>query len=265
MPLELIIALLLILLGFVAGTFGALLGLGGSVLLVPLLALIGMPMGSAVGTGLLCVIATSSSAAAVYVRRGWVDVRLGILLELSTILGAVTGAVLAAQVPDPWLKGLFGAFLLYAAAMLWARPPAEDDDAGDAVPEYSVRRTPLGLGVSYVAGSVSGLLGIGGGPIQVPLMHLAMGVPLKAAAATSNFMMGVTAAAGAFLYFARGQVLVALTVPLVLGVFAGAQAGAWLARRVCGRWLRLLLILVLVALAALMLSQAFGIPVSSER
>ncbi|MFQ5663598.1 MAG: sulfite exporter TauE/SafE family protein [Terriglobia bacterium] len=252
------IILLLIALGLVAGSFGAVLGLGGGVILVPVLALLGFPIRTAIGAGLVCVIATSAAAAGVYVERRWVDIRLGMLLELGTVAGAISGALLVTRLPDTLLKGLFGVFLLYAAVLLGRRTPAEAEEITDTQPEYRVRNYPLGIGVSYAAGSVSGLLGIGGGPIQVPLMYLGMGVPLKMAAATSNFIMGVTAAAGAFLYYGRGEVVVGLTAPLVLGVFLGAQVGSRLARRVRSRIVQLLLILVLLGLALLMLAEAFG-------
>ncbi|MEE8200958.1 MAG: sulfite exporter TauE/SafE family protein [Candidatus Acidoferrales bacterium] len=255
------IVLLLIGLGVVAGAFGALLGLGGSVMLVPVIILLFggfFPIQSAIAAGLVCVIATSASAAGVYVRRGWVDTRLGMLLELGTVAGAIGGAVLVTFLPEMWIKGLFGVFLLAAAVLLWRRPPPEAEEVGEGVPEYEVRRHSLGMGVAAVTGGVSGLLGIGGGPIQVPLMYLAMGVPLKVATATSNFIMGVTAAAGALLYYIRGDVIVALTAPLVLGVFLGAQLGSRLARRVRSRVVQVLLILVLLALAWLMLAEAAG-------
>lgn len=253
-----VLVLVLVVVGLVAGTFGALLGLGGSILLVPLLTLAGFPMATAVGTGLLCVVATSCAAASVYVERGWADVRLGMLLELTTVLGAISGALVVALLSETLLKGLFGAFLLYAAVLLWRRPPADDQEVREKLPDYRVRNRALGAGVCYGVGSVSAMLGIGGGPIQVPLMYLAMGVPLKMAAATSSFLMGMTAAAGALIYYARGHVIVALTAPLVVGVFLGAQLGSRLAHRVHSRFVHLLLILVLLVLAAMMFAKAFS-------
>lgn len=263
MPPDLI--LLLIALGVFAGTFGALLGLGGSVILVPILVLMGFPIQTSVAAGLVCVIATSSAAAGVYVGRGWVDVRLSVLLELATVTGAICGALLATAFPPGLLKGLFGVFLLYGAVLMWRRPPEEAEEVTETVPEYRARNKPLGMGVCYLVGNVSGLLGIGGGPIQVPLMYLAMGVPLKVAAASSNFIMGVTAAAGVWLYYSRGDVAVGLTAPLVLGVLLGARLGSHLARRVHSRVVHALLILVLVLLAALMFAEAFGFAVPWRR
>ncbi|MFQ5777952.1 MAG: sulfite exporter TauE/SafE family protein [Terriglobia bacterium] len=253
------IVLLLIVLGLLAGAFGALLGLGGSVILVPLLVLLlPFPLHTVLAAGLVCVIATSSAAAGVYLQRGWVDVRLGMLLELGTVTGALTGASLVLLLPENLLKGIFGGFLLVAAVLMLRRPPRQAEEIADTVPAYRARNYPLGISVSYLAGNVSGLLGIGGGPIQVPLMYLGMGVPLKVAAATSNFIMGVTAAAGALLYYNRGSLVVAVTAPLVLGVLVGAQLGSRLARRVRSRLVQVLLILVLFALAGLMLAEAIG-------
>ena len=251
--------LLLIGLGVVAGTFGALVGLGGGVIIVPVLTLwLGLPIETAVGISLLSVIATSSGAAAVYLQRHWTDLRLGMVLELATSVGAVTGALLVTEIPDNVIKGLFGGFLLYASVVMLRRGPAEAAEVVGEPPDYQVRNHPLGLGLSYVAGSVSGMLGIGGGPIKVPMMNLFMGVPLKVATATSNFMIGVTAAASAFVYYARGDVIVAVAAPLAVGVFAGALLGSYLAARIGSGWIRWLLVLVLFYLAGLMFAEAFG-------
>jgi hypothetical protein len=251
---------ILFLLGLFAGTFGALVGIGGGIILVPVLSLwMGIPITQAVGISLVCVIATSSGAAAVYVQRRLTDMRLGMLLELASAAGAITGALIVPFLPPAVVKGLFGVFLLYSAVLM-VRKRTEEAGAGANGPQdYQVRNYPLGLGVSYAAGNVSAILGIGGGPIKVPLMNVFMGVPLRVAAATSNFLMGVTAAASAFLYYSRGDVYVALAAPLAVGVFAGAFLGTWLSRRLHGRWIRFILVLVLLYLSALMLGEAFGI------
>ena len=257
MPVEYVVALAV--LGLLAGCFGALVGLGGGIIIVPVLTLLfDLPMQTAVGTSLVCVIATSSAAAAVYVQRELTDIRLGMVLEMSTVLGAITGAVAVMWLSQPTLQILFSAFLLYASFLLARRRPAPEA-SGEEIPAYQVRNYPLGMGVSYLAGAVSGMLGIGGGPIKVPLMYLAMGVPLRVATATSNFMIGVTAAASAFLYYNRGSVVPALTAPLVLGVFAGALFGSWLAKRVQARWVQWLLMVVLLYLAYQMLRDALGV------
>ncbi|MFQ5694670.1 MAG: sulfite exporter TauE/SafE family protein [Terriglobia bacterium] len=258
LPPAIVIGLFLV--GLFAGTFGALAGLGGGVIIVPVLILaFGLPIETAVGISLVCVIATSSSAASVYVERRWTNLRLGMVLELTTTLGAVTGAAVITLLPDSLLKGLFGAFVLYASVMMLRQRTTTD--VTDEPPSYTVRNHRLGLAVSYVAGGASGLLGIGGGPIQVPLMNVFMGLPLKVAAATSAFMMGVNATAGALLYYARGDIIIAVAAPLALGVFTGSQLGSRLAPRIHSRWIRWLLVLVLFYLAALMLGEAFGFPV----
>lgn len=254
MPLVHVLALLG--LGLFAGCFGALVGLGGGIIIVPALTLIfGMPIQVAVGTSLVCVIATSSAAAAVYVQRELADIRLGIVLELATATGAITGAYMVAWLSQATVQIIFGIFLLYGAVLLLRRP-APADLPGQEAPPYQVRNYPSGMAVSYLAGGVSGMLGIGGGPIQVPFMYLAMGIPIKVAMATSNFMMGVTAAASAFLYYGRGQVIPALTAPVAVGVFLGALLGSQLERRIQSRWVQWLLIPVLLYLAVAMLRNA---------
>lgn len=251
------VILFLLVLGLVAGTYGALVGLGGGIILVPVLSIwLGLPIKTAVGISLVCVIATSSGAAAVYVQRRLTDLRLGMVLELATVLGAITGAWLVTLLPDTVLKGLFGSFLLYAAAMLLRQRKEAVNESGEEIAGYQVHNWPAGLGASYVAGSVSGMLGIGGGPIKVPMMYLFMGVPMRVAAATSNFMIGVTAAASAFLYYQRGDMVVAVAAPLAVGVFAGALLGSRLSTRLRSRWIRWLLLPVLFYLAALMLGEA---------
>ncbi len=255
------VILLLILLGLFAGAWGALVGLGGGIILVPVLSLwFGLPIKTAVGISLVCVIATSSAAAAVYVQRHWTDLRLGMVLELATVLGAITGAMVVTLLSDRIVKGLFGGFLVYAAVMMLRQRAESSEEKNGSLPAYEVRNYPLGLAVSYLAGSASGMLGIGGGPIKVPMMYLFMGVPLRVAAATSNFMIGVTASASAFLYYARGDMVVPVAAPLAVGVFAGALAGSKLSPRLRSRWIRWLLMPVLVYLALLMLSEAFHLP-----
>lgn len=260
------VIVLLVVLGFVAGAYGALVGLGGGIILVPVLSIwLGLPIKTAVGISLVCVIATSTGAAAVYVQQRMTDLRLGMVLELATVLGAISGATAAAFLPDRLIKGLFAAFLTYAAFMMLRQKPGAGADATEHVPDYQVRNYPLGLGVSYVAGSVSGILGIGGGPIKVPMMYLLMGVPIKVAAATSNFMIGVTAAASAFLYYGRGDIVVAVAAPVATGVFAGALVGSRLSARLRSRWIRWLLMPVLFYLAVLMFGEVLDLPIPGRR
>lgn len=245
-------------LGCGVGALGALTGIGGGLILVPALVLyFAVPLPVAVGTSLACVIATSSGAAAVYVQNRLTNIRLAMVLELASCLGALTGAVAAGWLSHTLLEALLAAFLCVISVVLLrgATAPETEEDS-----EYQVRNLPAGLAGSYVAGAVSGLFGIGGGPIQVPLMAVFMGVPMKAAGATSNLMIGVTAATSAFLYYRRGHVLPALTAPLVLGVLAGSTAGAGLVHRIPSSAIKRLLAVLLAYLALTMLVGTFHVP-----
>lgn len=251
MPIELLLAAS----GLLAGAFGALVGLGGGVLTVPILTLgFGVPLPAAVGTSLVGVIATSTGAAAINVRAGRADVRLGIRLAGATVVGALSGAVIAGFAPERAIAGLFAALMAYTALSM-ARglvrrsaddPPgaAEDPTAPDDgdVPGYRRRRLPVALGGALFAGNVSGLLGVGGGVVTVPLMHLVMGAPMRIAVATSNFMIGITAASGAFAYLFRGDIDPRLAAPVVLGVAVGAPLGAALSGRIGTRWIVILFV-----------------------
>ena len=275
--------------GVAAGVFGALLGLGGGILIVPFLTLaVGLPVREAVGVSLVCVIVTSGAAAGVYLQRRVANLRLGMFLELFTATGALVGGLAAFLLPEPVLAGLFAMLLLYTAASMLPRPadpPSPDDapaapvsglavvtetpadasvtTAGDwraalSGPGYRVHDLGLGVAGSLVAGVVSALLGIGGGIIKVPLMHLAMGVPLRAATATSNLMIGVTASASAIIYLLRGGIDPFVAGPTALGVFIGATVGSRTAQHVDVRILRILFVIVLLYTAAAMARRALG-------
>jgi uncharacterized protein len=241
------------------------------VLLVPLLTLaFGYSLTSAVGTSLVCVIATTAGAAAHNVRTGRADVRLGLLLAAGSVVGAFTGGFVAGYLPDRLLAGLFALLMLYTAYSLSrgiARGseddgPAEEVDPsardGAGAPAYRERRRGVAVGGSFVAGNVSGLLGVGGGVITVPLVHLVMRAPLHVAAATSNFMIGMTAAAGAFAYLLRGDVEPSIAGPVVLGVAAGSFIGARLAPRIHAGWLTALFLVVVLYVAFEMAMRAIG-------
>jgi uncharacterized membrane protein YfcA len=263
--------------GAAARTLGALVGLGGGIIVVPVLSLfLGVPIHLAVAASLVAVVATSSVAAIGYVRDEISNLRLGMTLETATTAGAIAGGLLAAHLRREVLSGVFAAFLLANAAWLVFKQTRKEKAAPDARElgalggryydpalkrevSYRVERLPVGLAGSALAGAVSGMLGIGGGPIKVPLMTSAMGVPMKAAAATSNFMIGVTACASATLYYSRGLVSPAVAVPVALGVAAGAFAGSRLAPRVHGSTLSRVLAAVLAVLAVQMSLAARGI------
>jgi hypothetical protein len=244
-------------LGLFAGAVGALTGIGGGLIVTPVLTLVfGIPIHQAIGTSLCCVIATSSGAAASYVEHRLSNIRLGMTLELATTLGAVSGALVAARMPRGALGVLFAAMLAYAGGTMVRRSLKAPKEEPDAVPPYTIKHLPIGLLGSGVAGIVSGLLGIGGGPIKVPIMYLLMGIPFKVATATSNFMIGVTAAASAFIYYARGDVRLLITAPTAIGVFVGASLGTHLMHRAPSRWLIMLFSCIMFYFAAMMIWKA---------
>jgi uncharacterized membrane protein YfcA len=273
--------------GVAAGLFGALLGLGGGILIVPLLTLgMGVPLREAVAVSLVCVIVTSGAAAGVYLQRHIANLRLGMVLELFTATGALVGGLAAFLLPDALLAGLFAVLLAYTAASMLRRssepipePVSEPALAEDAVgplpgssasstpgwrgtlsgPGYRVRNLGLGMAGSLGAGVISALLGIGGGIVKVPLMHLVMGVPLKVSTATSNLMIGVTASASAIIYLLRGGIDPLVAGPTALGVFIGASVGSRAAQRVDARLLRLLFVVVLLYTALEMGRRALGL------
>jgi hypothetical protein len=255
----------------IAGLLGALTGLGGGVVLVPLLTLFfKVDIRYAIGASLVSVIATSSGAAAAYVKEGISNIRIGMFLEIATTLGALTGAFLAARVSTAAIAVTFGAVLLFSA-VLAARPRVRttSDDIPDRLatrlrlngsfptPEgtrhYFVRRVPAGFSLMFGAGALSGLLGIGSGAVKVLAMDQAMRIPFKVSTTTSNFMIGVTAAASAGVYLSRGYVDPSLSMPVMLGVLAGSLAGTRILVEVETRWLRLIFSAVILLLGAQMI------------
>jgi uncharacterized membrane protein YfcA len=248
--------------GTVAGALGSLLGFGGGVLIVPLLTLgFGLPFREAVGVSLVCVIMTSSAAAGVYLERHVANLRLGMTLELFTATGALIGGSVAFLLDERWLALLFAALLAYVAfAMARSRAGGDEapgevlTDAGDR--PATIRNLPLGVVGSLIAGVVSALLGIGGGTIKVPLMHLAMGVPLRVATATSNLMIGITATASGVIYALHGGIDPLVAGPTAIGVFTGATIGSRLGHRIELRYLRFLFVVVLLYAAIQMLLRA---------
>jgi uncharacterized membrane protein YfcA len=252
------VTVLLVVLGFFAGLLGALTGIGGGVLLTPILALhFNIPIREAIGTSLVAVITTSAASSSVHLQRHTTDIRLGMTLELATSLGAAVMAYLVGYFNRNVLEGLFAAFLLYSAITILTKggkvSPSDDTEPGPngeiAIPPYEPQRYPVGLSASLVAGALSGLLGIGGGPIKVPVMFIFMNVPLMVATATSNFMIGVTATASAIVYYRRGDILPGFAAPLAVGVFVGSLLGARLAPRVNHKVVVYLLVAVMLYLS----------------
>lgn len=261
--------------GFAAGLFGSLLGLGGGILIVPLLTLgFGLPLREAVGVSLVAVIVTSSASAGVYLERHVANLRLGMTLELFTATGALVGGLVAFALSEQVLAGLFTVLLVYTAFTMARRrdtpapasdvepaaavPIEADPSAGERPPPYAVRNFGWGIVGSLFAGVVSALLGIGGGLIKVPLMNVAMGVPLRVATATSNLMIGITAAASAIIYLLRGGIDPYVAGPTAVGVFVGASLGSRTAHRVDVRVLRMLFVVVLLVTAWQMAGRALG-------
>ncbi len=279
------VGLLMLAGGVAAGVFGSLLGLGGGILIVPLLTLgFGLDLRAAVGVSLVCVIMTSSAAAGVYLERHVANLRLGMSLELFTAIGALVGGSIAFLVDERLLSALFAALLGYVAfTMIRAATRDADGAAGETTPTgevvpgsgarvpsgvrteflasvsgpgYEVRNLGRGIVGASGAGIASALLGIGGGIVKVPLMHLAMGVPLRVATATSNLMIGITAAASAVIYLLRGEIDPYVAGPTAMGVFLGASVGSRVAHRIGLRYLRWLFVVVMVYTAVQMLLRA---------
>ena len=252
------VSVILVVLGFFAGLLGAVTGIGGGVLISPILALyFGIPIRQAVGTSLVAVITTSAASSSIHLQRHTTDIRLGMTLELATSLGAAVMAYLVGYFNRGALEGLFAAFLLYSAITILRRRGklneenelAVDTNGDAAIPEYEPKRYPLGMGASLLAGGLSGLLGIGGGPIKVPVMYLFMNVPLMVATATSNFMIGVTAGASAIVYYRRGDILPHVAAPLAVGVFLGSLLGARAAPRIQAKYVVYVLVAIMLYLA----------------
>lgn len=245
MPPNVLEFSLLVWLGsFAAGFLGALTGLGGGVVITPFLTIVfGVDIRYAIGASLVSVIATSSGAAAAYVREGYSNIRIGMFLEVATTFGALAGAFLATWVSTAAIAVVFGVVLIYSAYLSnRPRPDPAPDEPPDrlatalrmngtyptaAGPQaYHVRHVPAGFSLMFVAGVLSGLLGIGSGAVKVLAMDRIMRIPFKVSTTTSNFMIGVTAAAGAGVYLRRGYIDPGLAMPIVLGVLPGALAGS---------------------------------------
>ncbi|MEE8418238.1 MAG: sulfite exporter TauE/SafE family protein [candidate division Zixibacteria bacterium] len=240
--------------GFFAGIVGSLLGLGGGIILVPALTLIfGLPMTEAVGTSLMGVVAVSTAAAIDFLKSGRADLELGLTLETLTALGALSGGLLAAVIATRSLYILFGIVLLYAAFnMIRSRNRLIENEKA-----IYPKNKEIGLGLSFAAGNVSGLLGIGGGVMKVPLLNLVMGVPLKIATATSSYMIGITAATASIIYLVRGDVDFYKAAPIILGIFFGSRLGASFSYRIDAFTLRLLFVAILLYTAYKMISTGF--------
>jgi uncharacterized membrane protein YfcA len=276
-------SLVIVLISIVAGVLGAILGLGGGIIVIPALTLFfGIDIRYAIGASIVSVIATSSGAAARYVRDHLTNIRLAIFLEIATTTGAVCGAVISSYLRSQYLFLLFSLMLIHSAFMMWKRDrqlnvPAEatvatghawahklklnskypDYHLGKDV-EYLVENVPLGFIYMFAAGMLSALLGIGSGILKVLAMDSAMKLPIKVSSATSNFMIGVTAAASAGAYYMKGDILPEIAAPVAIGVLIGSFFGAQLMQKMKSTWIRRIFIFVLLVVAAQMGLKGLG-------
>ena len=259
--------------GVASGALGALLGLGGGVFLVPFLNLVlGFPFGAAAAISLTTVIATSSTVSAGRAGKHLINMKLGMLLEVATAAGSFLGGVTAQFVSQSFLQKTFGFMAAAVAAIMLTRlrrrnvilDPAADpgvlggryyeEESGGMV-TYRVKRLPVALAASFVAGNVSSLLGIGGGVIKVPVLNAWCGVPLRAAAATSAFMIGVTATSGAVVYYGQGRLEPTLAAVAVIGVQIGSWSGMRFGAAASAKWLKVMMAIVLFILSAMMFAR----------
>lgn len=267
---------MLILVGVLAGLLGSLTGLGGGIIVIPILAIIfHVHIYQAMAAGLIATLTTSSGAAAALLKEGFTNLKLGMFLEVGTAVGAIFGAWLVAYLPVPFIEALFGIILLFSAAMAAGRreelekPRASDPLAlrlgltqlNPNLPghsTYSICRLKLGFFVMSIAGVVSGLLGIGSGALKVLAMDQVMRLPYKVSTSTSNFIIGITAAAGIGIYWSRGYVSDSICAPIMLGVLAGALAGGYLLTRLKTRGLRYIFVLIVSLAGIQMMVRGMG-------
>lgn len=279
MHLTLLGFLLILGCSLLAGLLGSLVGLGGGVLIVPLLTLaFKLPIQYAIGVSIVAVIATSSGAAAAYVRDHITNMRIGMFLELGTTAGAISGAFLAGILAPQVLFVVFGLVLIISVAPLvfklgeelpagvhndrWAQALSLSSSYPDHYLKrevsYEVTRTPWGLAMMYMAGLISGLLGIGSGTFKVLAMDTIMRLPMKVSTTTSNFMIGVTAAASAGIYFARGDIPPLVAAPVALGILGGALLGTRVLAHISNKFVRMVFIPIITAVAIEMILRGLG-------
>ncbi|MCA9859041.1 MAG: sulfite exporter TauE/SafE family protein [Thermomicrobiales bacterium] len=266
-----------------AAVLGSMLGLGGGVFLVPIFTLFfGIDPKLAIGASAIAVVTNSVVGSTVHLDSRFTNLRLAMLLQIPTAAGALVGALLAVRAPDRILNGLFGAVLTYAAvSMFLRRKVSHVDTSQDPDPMmlggvyhdpasqkeiiYVPRHVRRGLGISGLAGMLSGMLGVGGGVIQVPAMNLVMSIPVKAAAGTSALMVGMTAVATSFVFYADNKIDPQIVLPAMIGIFAGAQVGSRLTRKVRTDRLIILFVLILLYLGFRLIMEALNIDLPSIR
>lgn len=265
-----------------AAVVGSMLGLGGGVFLVPIFTLFfGVDQKLAIGASAVAVVTNSVVGSSVHLRSGFANLRLAMLLQVTMASGAIAGAILGVWAPERAVNVVFGLVLVYAATSMLlkrtAMPQRDDipdtwglrhsflDPAAKVIVSYIPQRVSTGLGISAVAGGLSGMLGVGGGVIQVPAMNLLMRVPVKAAAGTSSFMVGITAIATAFVYYAEEKIDPTVVVPAMIGIFIGSQAGSRLTRRLKAQNLVLVFVAILLYLGVSLLLRAAGVTLPGQQ
>ena len=274
--------------GLIAGLLGSTLGVGGGIFTVPMLTLVlHLPIHIAIGSSLVAIVATSSTATSQYTKSRLTNVRLGLILETATTPGAIVGGLVVVFLGSSVLSALFGVVLIYVAyTMITRQPHGTEDNPPEHSPakhgnasgssskwlgnsyydqnlhkrvSYSVSHIREGLGAGFFAGGLSSLLGIGGGIVQVPILNLVMGLPMKPAIATSSFMIAITATVGALMHYYHGHIYPAIVAPLIIGVFLGARLGTEIAQRARGALLRRVFGMLLLVAALLMFCRAANI------
>lgn len=276
-------AAILLLVGVFAGSLGALLGIGGGMIIIPILSVpMGLPMRYAIGASVIAVIATSSGSTIAYLKGDLLNLRVAMFLEIATTVGAITGAILTGVIDSKWLEVLFGIFLVYSTYNMIQKLRGKVKQDADNVSDdkwakklklqgsyydklsgeekyYQVTRVPGGFVMMYGAGFASGLLGIGSGVFKVIAMDTIMKMPLKPSSATSNLMMGVTAAASATVYFFNGSIHPHIAAPLAIGILIGAAIGTRLMQRIHPRLLRMIFVPILLIMGVQMILKGFGV------
>ncbi len=289
MILSIPLVVALVVSGVFAGLLGALVGIGGGLIVVPVLVLgFGVDIKIAIASSLVAVVASSTASGSVYVGKGLTNLRLGMLLEVATTIGGISGGLIAVYIAPNVISALFSILMVVTCVLiLRTKDPVKKPDRASNGPvaiesakedvgklggsyydpylkteiHYDVENVPLGSFISFFAGVLSGLLGVGGGFIKVPAMALGMKVPMKVAAATSNLMIGVTAISSLFVYFARGFVQPLIAAPVALGVVGGALYGTSVAQKISPKMLRKIFAAILVIVAVQMILKSMGVSV----
>ncbi len=266
-----LLLLTLLLVGALAGVLGALFGIGGGIIIIPILTLFyGLTATEAAAVSLVGIVATSVGGTVFYVKNEVTNIRLGLLLEISTVIGSVIGAAVSAYIQEWAIMVIFAVVLLFSAAKMLHNVTADtrtdpngefsykDLKTGEYV-RYDIEHVRGGFALCSVAGVISSLTGVGGGIIKVPLMNLYMNVPVKAATATSSYMVGITAFSGAIVYLLSGMVILDVAAFITVGTFVGAMVGSHLTKSIDGSSMKKYFSVLLVAISAVMILQAGGI------